>query len=428
MPQDARLACRTLACALTARPPVALALAAVALLACHAAAQAQALEPVSASPAASSPGAQPPEPPDSAQRESGGSTFRFAGYNKAFAIDSRSYDTANDRYSLALNRTRFKLTAAPLQALELHLENDTEWRAGNYLKTAQARAEPSLAPRQYLHLRSTWSDGDDQRLTNDFFRAYARLSGESADLWVGRQRIPLGSGRLWSTLDMLNPINPLQLEREELVGVDAVQVEQRLGSLSKLSVIYAPQPGGGPPRWVGRYRTHLGESDVSGTMSRFWGDDSASVDVATQLAGFGVRGEFTFTRPSHGRRYASAVLGIDYAFENTFTFTLESYLSSQPRDERESRFNTDALRSQVQPVGKRYMGLLGSYEFTPLLKATVVLLANLSDRSRAVAASLAWSAREDLILEVGLQRFSGSASSEYGRAQPITWLSLQWFF
>lgn len=356
----------------------------------------------------------------------------FAGYNKTFAIASRTYAAAPEDYALGLNRTRLKLTLTqpgpPGTSLQLHAENDTELRWGDYLGTAQARAERDAAPRQYWDLRSTWSDGARRRLSNDFFRAYAKLAYRETDAVLGRQRIPVGSGRLWSALDMLNPVNPLQVERDELVGVDALLIEQRLGALSKASAIYAPRPGGGSPRWVLRYRDHVGEADVSATLARYWGDDYAGLDVATQLGGLGVRGELTLTRPARGRRYASAVLGLDYAFENTLTLTLEGYLSSQDATERQRQIGADPLRAQVQPPGTRYIGLLGSYEFTPLLKATVVLLSNRGDHSRFASAALAWSVRDDLVLEAGLQRFSGTRNSEYGRGQPVTWVLAQWYF
>src|SRR5262249_1584456 len=153
--------------------------------------------------------------------------------------------------------------------LEVHVEDDLEARLGNYLRTAQAQAEAQAPQRGYWDLRATLADNAHRRVTNDFFRAFAKLSAGATDVTAGRQRIALGTGRLWSTLDLLNPLNPLQIERDEYVGVDAVLVEHKLASLSKWSAIYAPQPGGGAPRWVGSYRSHVGESDVALTAARY---------------------------------------------------------------------------------------------------------------------------------------------------------------
>ncbi|MBP0533157.1 hypothetical protein J8J19_23620, partial [Mycobacterium tuberculosis] len=53
-----------------------------------------------------------------------------------------------------------------------------------------------------------------------------------------------GTGRFWSPLDLLNPLNPTAIEREERVGVDAVLAEHKLGPISRISAVYAPGHGG----------------------------------------------------------------------------------------------------------------------------------------------------------------------------------------
>jgi hypothetical protein len=360
--------------------------------------------------------------------EGGALNTRFSGYNKTYFIRSKTFERVPESYDLGLNRTRLKWSGQYPSGLGLYVENDTEWRFGNYLSTAQSLAQRTQPNGLYWDLGSTWTDDSRQRLTNDFFRAYAKLSLADTDVSVGRQRIVIGSGRLWSTLDMLNPVNPLQVERDELVGVDAVLWEQGLGPLSKFSAVYAPQPGGGPARWVLRYRTHIGQADVSTTVARYWGENLAGLDVATQWGGLGVRGELTATNPALGASYTNAVLGLDYAFENTLTLTLEGYASSQPQTLRMQQLTLQPRRAQVQPLGTRYLGMVGSYEFNPLIKATVVVLTNLRDDSRFASASVAWTARENLVLELGTQRFSGKLDSEYGRGQPLIWLRGQWFF
>lgn len=354
--------------------------------------------------------------------------WRFAGYNKSMLVRSRTVMPPADDFTLLLNRTRLKLSYVVPESLELHVENDTELRAGDYLGTAQAQAEAAHPTRSYWDLQSTWLDGDRRRITNDFFRAYAKASIGPVDVKAGRQRIAIGTGRLWSTLDMLNPLNPLQIERDEYVGVDAALAELRMASLSKLSLAYAPLPGSADPRWVGAWRTHVGEADVNLTAARYWGDHLAGLDLATQVGGIGVRAEFTGTWPRHGTRYVSTTIGGEYAFENTLTVSVEAYYSSQPLRERRGQFLTEPSRAQAQPAGTRYVGFTGSYEFTPLLKTTAMWLANLNDHSRFASVSLAWSASDNLLLQGGVQRFFGDDDSEYGRGQPLAYLQLQWFF
>ncbi len=354
--------------------------------------------------------------------------LRLTGYNKTLAIHSRSVVPPDEPYTLLLNRTRLKLSYLVPDALELHVENDTEVRAGDFLGTAQDRMELQQPSRSLWDLQSTWDDRPRRRVTNDFFRAYAKVSRGPVDVKLGRQRIAIGTGRLWSALDMLNPLNPLQIERDEYVGVDAALAEVRLASLSRVSLAYAPQPGGGSPRWVAAWRTHVGEADVNATLARYFGDQLAGLDVATQWGGLGLRGELAGTWPASGSRYASGLMGADYAFANTLTLSLELFASTQPEAERRQQLAAQPLRAGLQPASTRYAGLVGSYEITPLLKVSAAWLSNLRDHSRFGSLSLAWSATDNLMLQGGLQRFGGASDSEYGRGQPLAYLQLQWYF
>jgi hypothetical protein len=354
--------------------------------------------------------------------------FEFAGYNKTLVLNSRSVDEPHDRYDLLINRTRLKLSYIVPSRVELHLEDDIQVDTGSYLRSAQARSEEQAPARRLWNLRSTWSEGERYRLRNDVYRAYAKLSFGDTDAWIGRQRVALGTGRLWSTLDLLNPLNPLQLERDEYVGVDALRVERKLSPLTRAQAIYAPLPQGAAPRGMLRLATHAGEVDVALTVAQTWGDRLAGVEVATQARGFGLRGELTATRPKTGRSYLSGVAGVDYAFANTLTLSMETYLSTQDPAERARQFALDPLRRQIQPMGTRYLGVVASYEFHPLLKGTLMVLGNLRDGSRFTSASLAWSLGDNLVLQGGVQRFRGSADTEYGRGQPLANVQLQWFF
>ena len=368
--------------------------------------------------------------------QAAGGGLRVSGYAKSLAVASHAADEAGRPTRLLLNRLRLKLDLAPAPHWDLHLENDTEFRWGNAAGAAQWRADDAQPSRRTWHWRSSLSDGARTQLRNDVFRAVARLSLRDTDLRLGRQRIALGTGRLWSTLDLLNPLNPLQVERDEYVGVDALRIDQRLGDLSALTAVYAPMPGGGRPRWVLRGRTHAAGADLGVTLARYWNDRLAGLDVATQWQGIGLRGELTAVRAGSGlaagsaagRRHVSALLGADYAFANTLTLSVEAYLSTQDEAQRRRQFATDPLRGQVQPLGTRYAGVVASWEFTPLLKATLVGLVQLRDHSRFGAASLAWSLDEDLVLQAGVQTFGGPRDGEFGRARTLGWLQLQWFF
>jgi hypothetical protein len=362
------------------------------------------------------------------EAEDGFGSLEFAGYNKTLIIGSHTLEPEDEGYGLWLNRTRIKLTYDLPPHLEVHLENDTELRFGSYLKTGEFKRRKQVPRRQYWDLQSTIKDENGYNITNDFFRAYVKWSQSETDVVLGRQRIPLGTGRIWSTLDKLNPINPLQIERDEYVGVDALMVEQKLGALSKLAAIYAPDPLREDDRFVFQYRTNWEGTDIDVILGRYWTDNLVGVDFATQIGDMGFHGEAAFTDPGEGDSYGSMVLGVDYAFPNTFNISVEGYYSSQKESDRLKQFQDNPLRLFVEPFDTRYLGLNINYEFTPLIKGNLYYLNNVKDGSSFISPFVTYSVTDNLTLQVGAQLFTGSDNSDYGRFKPVYYGQVQWFF
>lgn|GEM_PF-2010760 len=388
----------------------------------------------SAFPADDNDGQRTKERPDSAISPTSGeevpakSRLKWAGYNKSMVIQSKTQDNAQESYLLAINRTRIKATYLLTPSVEMHVENDIEIRAGNYLDTQEFESNKHMPRQQYWNLQRVLADNRRYYVTDSLFRAHLKWSHDDTDVKIGRQRIPLGTGRIWSTLDMLNPINPLQIERDEYVGVDAVLVEQKLGTLSQFLATYAPDPARQDDRWVMRYRTNQNTSDIAVTLARYWRDNLIGTDVATQIGDAGLRGELTYTSPAQGSAYLKALVGIDYAFPNTFEVSFEAYYSGQSEQDRQQTFAENPQRLQLQPQGSRYGGVRLGYEFTPLWKGKLYFLNNLADRSRFVSPILTYMLSDNINLESGAQFFFGSTESEYGRGKSLYYAQLQCFF
>ena len=354
--------------------------------------------------------------------------LRFGGYAKTILLRSQTPDPAGEPYTLSLNRLRLKMNYEIPSRFQLHIEHDTEVRAGSYLHTIAFQQEKNAADRQYWGDGSAFVDKPGYYGSQRLFRAYARLSAGAADLTLGRQRIPLGTGRMWSTLDMLNPVNPLQVERDEYIGVDAALLEYKSGPLSKFSFIYAPDPARMGSRRLVQYRTNVAGTDLSVSLGKYGEDRIAAIDFATQISDAGLHGEATHVSPENGRAYGKALLGFDYIFPNTFGISAEAFYSGQDKAERLARFARNPQLMQVQPFDRFYAGLSLSYEFTPLFKTVTYFLANLAENGRFVSPTLTYSISDNLTVSGGAQFFSGSANSDYGAGKNLLYIQLQWFF
>ena len=158
----------------------------------------------------------------------------------------RSKASTGEDFALSLNRLRVEAKGDLAPGLAVDLQYDNEVLLGSYLDTAEFRALKDRPPPQYWRADANYVERGEVYGRHRLYRAAVTLTRGNVDLKLGRQRIAWGTGRFWSPLDILNPVNPLALEREERVGVDAALLEAQLGPLSRASLVVAPAPGRGP--------------------------------------------------------------------------------------------------------------------------------------------------------------------------------------
>jgi hypothetical protein len=350
-----------------------------------------------------------------------------SGSARSLVLASRTL--GGEAYTLGLNRLRLELAGALATGIALDLQLDQELLLASYVGTAEFRAAKDVPPPQYWRLEANTIERGELYGRQRLHRAAVTLSRGAVDLKLGRQRIAWGTGRLWSPLDILNPVSPLAIEREQRLGVDAVLLDAKLGPVSRLSLLYAPSPDRGPASRALQAHGNAGGVDGSFVIGRLAGLDVIGVDLAGQLGPTGVRAEWARLEDARSRRFARAMLGLDHAFANGLTLSAELfYNGAGERDP--SRYDRAAAMTGngSGSLATRYAGLILSYEITPLLKSVTYAATNLDDRSRALDSRLVWSWRPNVELSAGLQRFGGPRRTEYGRLPEAAFVQGQWFF
>lgn len=340
----------------------------------------------------------------------------------------RSRASTGEDYALSLNRLRVEAKGDLAPGLALDLQYDNEVLLGSYLDTAEFGALKNRPPAQYWRADANYLERGDVFGRHRLYRAAVTLSRGEVDLRLGRQRIAWGTGRLWSPLDILNPVNPLALEREDRVGVDAALLEAKLGPLSRASLVFAPAPDRGSPSRAVQWHGNAAGVDASLVAGRLLGLDIIGTDVASQIGDAGVRGEVARLRPSGGPAFNRVMVGMDYAFANGLTLSAELYYNGAGSRDPAS-YDLAGLRSgRVANLATRYTGLYASYEITPLLKWVNYVVRNADDRSHAIDSRLVWSIAPATDLTVGVQHFSGAVGCEFAALPNAFQVQLQWFF
>lgn len=334
---------------------------------------------------------------------------------------------------------------------------DVEGRTGSGLDPAAFAIAEEIGTRTWLDLDRTVSDHDDLHARHLLYRGWLRYHDERLELTLGRQRIPLGRGRLWNPTDLFNPIGPLEIEGDQRIGQDAALARVRLGEGIWGVGIWSPQDDPDDHRAAVRLEMVRRQLDAAVMSGRFGRDWMFGGDFARNLGGAAIRGEATYTRLKHADGIWQVVLSIDYTASvgSGLYLLAEHFYNENLIDSSEGDLSTlvsaFGMRPQLTPaetkrllrglaevqapfldrfttVARHQTGFQAGYDLTPLIRANLLTIFDWDEGSIAVFPILFWAARDDLEVSGGLQLFYGSADSQYGRIPPVFFMQIELFF
>ncbi len=286
------------------------------------------------------------------------------------------------------------------------------------------------------------------------------------DVSVGRQPVTLGSGLVFTPMDLVNPFSPAIVDTEYKPGVDALRVDGYIGMAGQVTVV-AAWAGDGPivgnqadddvglddAILVATGRGTVRITDLVGFAGLVRGEPVLGASVVTSVGSVGVHGDATLTVSEDDGAFARAVLGGSWASAGGTTLFGEAYVqtlgSGDPGSYFERATGERFARGELWQMGRTYAALGAGHEITPLLLANVAVVANLEDPSAFVAPSVDWSVAENA--SVGLGGYIGlgeradtvelpltgelteeqlgeSLKSEFGLYPPVLFVSARAYF
>lgn len=363
------------------------------------------------------------QPPSSEKAD-----LKFTGYYKNVLIRSRTWFPLTEPYTLDFNRLRLELQGSLNAAVSLDIQYDNEVMLGDYLHSRQFALQKRQEPDTFFDGENIYVDRAAVFMRQRLYRAHLEFTTRYADVRVGRQRIAWGTGRFWSPLDLLNPLNPLALERNERTGVDAILITRHLDALSRLSLVYAPQHPSSDSNTALYLRSNWAEFDFSVMAGQFRASRVLGLDFSGRIRQMGVHGEAAYTWADRSVNFARAVVGVDYTFTSTLSLGLEYYFNGQgTAQEAEYAFNLLFSGASLN-LARHYLGIYAGYDFTPLLRWNQYAIINMNDGSYFLAPSIVYSVASNVDWSVGFQGFGRKPGSEYAAFQPVYYTQLQWFF
>ena len=353
----------------------------------------------------------------------------FNGYYKNLLIGSDTVIGPEEGYWLDINRLRLGLSER-WESLEVDLVYDNELQLGSYLDTVQFRQFAEMNDPRYWDLQGNTLDKSNIYGTHQLYRGTVRLSGESADLRIGRQQINWATALIWNPLDRFNPLNPLQLERDERTGVDAVLLDYNIQDLSRLSVVYAPQNQPSDSSAAVRFKSNIDVVDWSAMVGQFVDEKKLGLGFAGQTGLIGLRSEIVISDSDISDEYVEVVLSVDYTTNTGTRFVLEGYYNGDGVSDTSQYQFSHLLNGQKLGLAKRYLGGIISREISALTTIEFITIGNLDDHSLFFYPSLDYAVPrfEDLYVKAGAQLFSGKSGTEYDFFNNLYFTELKFYF
>lgn len=274
-----------------------------------------------------------------------------------------------------------------------------------------------------------YSDRDHIFAKYTLYRAYLKYDNNKLQAFLGKQLIDWGRCRFFSPMDLFNPISPLNIERDERIGVDALNMEFSLKEAYNLNLVYAPQRKFETSSIGSRLYHRMGNYDLFFMLGEFRKDEVAGFGFDGYLGNGGLRGEFTSTHADNGRDFFRGVIGAEYNFPSKINVLGEYFYNGGAQDNNIAEFiSSYKYSSKVLTLKKNLFGLWIEYEVTPLIKLGNYLIYDFDEQSRFFNPEVRYNVWANFDLSLGVQLFRGKADSEFGTYKDLYYAQAKYFF
>lgn len=344
---------------------------------------------------------------------------------------------------------------------------DNELRFGildRFGRGTAGEADSFLGLEDEIHAFGFKADASHRQWRHLMYRAFVRYEGEHLEMTVGRQRIPWGVGRLWNPIDRFNAIGPLAIEADQSVGVDAVEARWLLSDFDSLQVVYAPGNRSDDARYALRFDGVLHDTDVGVMAGVFEQAPTFGAELAGNLGDAAWRVEAVYTNPQRDvweigwaaprelDRFWQVVVSLDTNFDvGNGVYVLVEHLydgNALGFGEGEAGALLPLFEAApgpgapvVQPVSAnrfggsgvvsnaRHMtGLQLSSDLTSSVNGGLLALYDWNGGSAAFFPSLSFTGLNAAEITLGAQLFVGPKRSQFGEAQALVFLLVEYFF
>jgi len=285
------------------------------------------------------------------------------------------------------------------------------------------------------------ASGDRATWRHEVDRAVLRWSPGSVRISAGRQAIGWGRGVLFGAMDLFAPFSPFEADREWRRGADAVRVDVPLASSASADLVMAFGDDPDMFTYAARLRAFAGNADVEAVGGWRARDVFAGAATSLVIGQAEVHGEVALFRTpavvgsaAFGARQnvIKVVVGGSSLLDvgNGILLYVEYHYSgfgAASADAIAARLTDPVwvarvLRGDTQILTRHALAALTTYEWSPLLSGSMVVIQEPTDGSGVVTPSVTvtfgdyWSLVGSVYLAHGRSASASSLGSAYGNA------------
>ena len=356
--------------------------------------------------------------------------FHFKGYYKNLLSIGRSL-TEKEYFLSDMQRFRLETRIDLSERLYAKVVYYNEIILGNYLhkEDFDLIRENDQIERAFVDLDKAYVDRRDLYMRHLLYRAFAEYRSPYFQFTIGKQLVDWGRCRFWSPMDLFNPVSPLVLEREERIGVDAVNVNFSPNApFPELNIVYAPQHVFDRTSIGGRLYKMIGNFDTFFMGGIFKNDAAIGGGIDGQLGDWGARAELTVTWANDRDDYFRGALEAEYHFAKFDIYGEYFYNGGADDDNVDEFINSFDFANRVLSLKEHLLGIQVTYEITPLIKLHNYILGDIIGPSIFLNPEIKYNVLANLDLSGGAQFFWGGDESEFGIYEHIYYTQLQYFF
>lgn len=272
-----------------------------------------------------------------------------------------------------------------------------------------------IDPRRRL-LPGSADNVENAALYHEIDRAMATLRFSFADLSVGRQAIAWGTARVVNPTDIIVPYRFTALDTEYRKGVDAVRFRAPLGSFSELDLgaVFGEDFQFERSAFFARGRLYVLQTDVSVLSMVFRENLLWGLSLSRAIGENGAWLEAAYVLPDavdppddlYANDYVSLSVGVDRNIVADLYAYLEYHFNSageaDPDDYLEAGGTPAYTEGNLYLLGRHYVGVGGTYNVSPLLPASALVLVNLNDLSVELSLSAEYNFKENVYVGGGV--------------------------